>query len=89
MEVSMTKSPMKIVAILGLVALASCSGMNDTQQRTLSGAAAGTAIGAVGTVMTGGCVACGAAIGGAVGAAGGYVYDQIQKGNVNTGSAGH
>jgi hypothetical protein len=38
--------------------------------------------------MTGGCVACGAAIGGAVGAAGGYVYDQIEKGNINTGSSG-
>jgi osmotically inducible lipoprotein OsmB len=85
----MIKSSMKTLAILCLVGLASCSGMNDTQQRTLSGGAAGTAIGAVGTVMTGGCVACGAAIGGAVGAAGGYVYDQIEKGNINTGSAGH
>jgi len=84
----MFKSSMKFVGVLGLIALTSCSGMNDTQQRTLTGASAGTAIGAVGTVMTGGCVACGAAIGGAVGAAGGYVYDQIQKGNINTGSAG-
>jgi osmotically inducible lipoprotein OsmB len=84
----MITSSLKTVAILGLVALASCSGMNDTQQRTLTGAAAGTTIGAVGTVMTGGCVACGAAIGGAVGAAGGYVYDQVQKGNINTGSSG-
>ena len=84
----MIKSIMKPVAIVALLGLASCSGMNDTQQRTLSGAGVGTAIGAVGTVMTGGCVACGAAIGGAVGAAGGYVYDQVQKGNVNSGSAG-
>jgi len=75
-----SQSVPKMVAILGLIALTSCSGMNDTQQRTLSGAAAGTAIGAVGTVMTGGCVACGAAIGGAVGAAGGYIYDQVEKG---------
>lgn len=82
------KSTLRTTAILGLVVLASCSGMNDTQQRTLSGGAAGTAIGAAGTVLTGGCVACGAAIGGAVGAAGGYVYDQIQKGNINTGSSG-
>jgi len=84
----MLKSSLKAIAVLGLIALASCSGMNDTQQRTLSGGAAGTAIGAVGTVMTGGCVACGAAIGGAVGAAGGYVYDQVQKGNLNMGSTG-
>jgi hypothetical protein len=84
----MIKSSLKTAAIICLIALTSCSGMNDTQQRTLSGAAAGTAIGAVGTVMTGGCVACGAAIGGAVGAAGGYVYDQVQKGNANSGSSG-
>ena len=79
----MIKSSLKTVAVLGLITLTSCTGMNDTQQRTLSGAAAGTAIGAVGTVMTGGCVACGAAIGGAVGAAGGYVYDQVEKGNIH------
>jgi osmotically inducible lipoprotein OsmB len=84
----MIKPIFKTFAIMGLVALTSCSGMNDTQQRTLSGGAAGTAIGAVGTVMTGGCVACGAAIGGAVGAAGGYIYDQIEKGNISTGSSG-
>lgn len=81
------KASLKTLAVLGLVALTACSGMNDTQQRTLSGGAAGTAIGAVGTVMTGGCVACGAAIGGAVGAAGGYVYDQVQKGNIGGGSS--
>jgi len=75
----MIKSTLKTIALFGLIALTSCSGMDDTQQRTLSGGAAGAAIGAVGTVMTGGCVACGAAIGGAVGAAGGYVYDQVEK----------
>lgn len=84
----MIKSSLKTAAIIGLLALTSCADMNDTEQRTLSGGAAGTVIGAVGTVMTGGCVACGAAIGGAVGAAGGYVYDQIEKGNINTGSSG-
>jgi len=45
--------------------------MNDTQQRTSRVVLAGAAIGrGRHTVMTGGCVACGAAIGGAVGAAG-------------------
>ena len=82
-EVTMKSSFAKIAGILSLLALTSCAGMNDTQQRTLSGGAAGTVIGAAGTVMTGGCVACGAAIGGAVGAAGGYVYDQVQKGHLN------
>ena len=83
----MIKSTLKVVAIVGLIGLTSCTGMNDTQQRTLSGGAAGTAIGAAGTVLTGGCVACGAAIGGAVGLAGGYVYDQVQKGNIGGGSS--
>ncbi|TAL39574.1 MAG: hypothetical protein EPN97_02395 [Alphaproteobacteria bacterium] len=59
--------------------LASCSGMNTTQQRVLSGGAIGAGAGAVGTAMTGGCVSCGAAIGGAVGAGAGYIYDQDEK----------
>lgn len=75
----MIKSALRTTVILGLIALTSCTGMTDTEQRTMSGGAAGAAIGAAGTVLTGGCVACGAAIGGAVGAAGGYVYDQVQK----------
>jgi len=33
--------------------------------------------------VTGGCVACGAAIGAGVGAIGGYAYDQWQKGKGN------
>lgn len=59
-----------------LVGLTACSDMNTTQQRTLSGGAIGAGTGAAVTVMTGGCVACGAAIGGAVGAGAGYVYDK-------------
>jgi len=35
--------------------------------------------GVVGTAVTGGCIACGAVIGGAVGAAGGYIYDRTQS----------
>jgi osmotically inducible lipoprotein OsmB len=53
--------------------------MSQTQQRTVSGGAIGAGTGAAVSVLTGGCVACGAAVGGAVGAAGGYVYDQIKK----------
>ena len=60
------------------LALCGCSGMSDTEQRTLSGAAigagAGTAIGAVS-----GNTGLGAVIGTGVGAAGGYLYDQHQK----------
>jgi osmotically inducible lipoprotein OsmB len=62
-----------------LLLLTACSSMNDTQQRTLSGAAIGAGVGTVGTVMTGGCVTCGAAVGAAVGAGGGYIYDQTQE----------
>lgn len=68
-----------ILACALILPLAACSGMTDTQQRTLSGAGIGAGVGAVGTAMTGGCVSCGAAIGGAAGAAGGYIYDQSQK----------
>lgn len=59
------------------LAAAGCSGLNDTEQRTLSGGAIGAGVGAVGTAVTGGCVACGAAIGGAVGAGAGYLSDKI------------
>ena len=69
------------VAAVCLLGLASCSDMDTTQQRMLSGGAIGAGVGAVGTVMTGGCVACGAAIGAGVGAVGGYVYDQVEKNN--------
>ena len=62
-----------------LVGFTACSNLSETQQRVVTGGAIGTAVGAAGTVMTGGCVACGAAIGGAVGAGTGYVLDQVQK----------
>lgn len=44
----------------------------------ITGAMIGTAAGAAGTAMLGGCIACGAAIGGVVGTGAGYVVDQIQ-----------
>ena len=65
--------------LAGALALGGCENMNDTQQRTLSGGAIGAGVGAVGTVLTGGCVACGAAIGGAVGAGAGYIYDKVEQ----------
>jgi hypothetical protein len=77
-SLSILRASVMAVALLGLTA---CTGMNDTEQRTLTGGAGGAVIGTVGTVVTGGCIPCGAAIGGAVGAAGGYVYDQVEKSN--------
>jgi len=62
--------------IAGVLALVGCSDMTREQQSVVSGGAAGATIGAVGTVVTGGCVACGAAIGGAVGAGAGYVINK-------------
>ena len=70
------KLPFAAVVVLGL---AGCSGLSDTEQRVLSGGAIGATVGTVGTAITGGCVACGAAIGGAVGVATGFVVDQIEK----------
>jgi hypothetical protein len=68
-----------IVAGVVMLGLSACSNMNSTEQRMLSGGAAGAVVGTVGTVMTGGCVACGAAIGGAVGTGAGYLIDQAEK----------
>jgi len=53
--------------------------MSTQSQRILSGGAIGAASGTAITVITGGCVACGAAVGGAVGAGVGYVVDETEK----------
>lgn len=67
------------LVVMALLSTTACSNMTDTEQRVLSGGAIGATVGTVGTIATGGCVACGAAIGGAVGAGAGYVYDQMKK----------
>jgi len=72
---------MKRAAVLLLVAamlIGGCSGMSNTQQRTLSGGAIGASSGAL-IGWAAGCPACGAAIGGGAGLAGGYIYDQYEK----------
>lgn len=74
-----SKNTALAVAVMAVLALGACSGMSNTQQRTVSGAAIGSGIGAVGGAVTGGCVSCGAAVGAAVGAGGGYIYDQVEK----------
>lgn len=79
----MTKTPFKMLSCAAAVALvisvSACSGMNSTQQRTLSGAGIGAAGGAAVGAMTGGSAAGGAALGAAGGAAAGYLYDQSKK----------
>jgi osmotically inducible lipoprotein OsmB len=73
----MYKITITMILVIGL-ALGGCSGMSDTEQRTLSGAAigagAGTAIGAIS-----GNTGLGAVVGTAVGAGGGYLYDRHKK----------
>ena len=73
----------KKVAILIMVAallVGGCAGTADknTAYRTLGGGAIGAGSGAL-IGWAAGCPACGAAIGGGAGLAGGYIYDQYQK----------
>jgi len=77
-KILLTKT-LRAAVLVALIGVGACSDMNPTEQRVLSGAAIGTAVGAAGTVMTGGCVACGAAIGGAVGAGTGFLVDRIKE----------
>jgi len=69
------------VAAVCLLALSGCAQMTDQEERMLTGGVGGTIIGTVAVAITGGCIPCGAVIGGAVGTAGGYVVDQIDKYN--------
>jgi len=59
--------------------VAGCSHMSTTQQRALSGGAIGAGSGAALTILTGGSVLLGTAIGAGVGTVGGLVYDDVQK----------
>lgn len=62
------------ITLVGLMlGLTGCEGMNETQQRTLSGGAIGAAGGAALGAMTGGSAALGALIGGGAGAGAGYL----------------
>lgn len=72
------KLAMRVVVVAGLVA--GCSGMNDTQQRALSGTGIGAAGGAV-LGAIGGNAGLGALVGAGAGLAGGLIYDNVQKGD--------
>lgn len=74
----MTRTVPALMLVAALT-LGGCSGLSNTEERVLSGGAIGAGVGAVGTVLTGGCISCGAAIGGAVGAGAGYLIDQNEK----------
>lgn len=68
-----------VVAMLGLLSLSACSGLDNTEESVLSGGAIGAAVGTVGVLMTGGCIPCGTAIGSAVGAGAGYAIERARR----------
>lgn len=68
------------LAFAAALSTSACSGMNHTEQRTLSGAAIGAAVGTgIGALSGGLDMGTGALIGAGVGAVGGLVVDQVQK----------
>lgn len=75
MTQTLSRTSRTALLLVCLASLGACSNLTPKEQRMLSGAAIGTTAGALGTALTGGCVACGAAVGGAVGAGSGYAYD--------------
>ncbi|MGM0560253.1 MAG: YMGG-like glycine zipper-containing protein [Pseudomonadota bacterium] len=72
-----------MAAMIVVLTLAGCSGMDTRTQRTLSGGAIGSAGGAAIGALAGGSLFTGALIGGAAGAAVGYLTseDEVQVGN--------
>ena len=78
MTLSLARKGRNGLLLVCLLSLGACSNLTAKEQRVLTGAAIGTTVGAISTVAMGGCVACGAAIGGAVGAGSGYLYDYVQ-----------
>jgi hypothetical protein len=73
------KTTLLVLSTSAVLGLSACTGMSDTQQRTLSGAAIGTAAGVGIGALTGGGLLWGAAGGAVAGAAGGYIYDRYEK----------
>ena len=76
---SMMKIRNLLVACCLLGGLAGCANMSSGEQRTLSGAAIGTAAGALVGGLATGRPMTGAAIGAATGAAGGWLYDRHER----------
>ena len=67
-----------ITAVAVAISLSGCAGMSDTQQRALTGTAAGAGVGAV-LGAIGGNAGLGAAAGAAAGLAGGLIVDNARK----------
>jgi osmotically inducible lipoprotein OsmB len=76
---SMMNTRNLVVACCLVGGLAGCANMSSGEQRTLSGAAIGTAAGALVGGLATGRPMTGAAIGAAAGAAGGWLYDRHER----------
>lgn len=74
------KKTLFILPLVAALTLTGCSGMNTSQQRTLSGGAIGAAAGAGITAIAGGNPIWGAIGGAAAGALGGFIYDKHEQG---------
>jgi uncharacterized membrane protein len=65
-------------AVASIVVISGCAGMSETEQRTLTGGAAGAASGAVIGALAGN-AGLGAAIGGGAGLAGGFLLGRHEE----------
>lgn len=68
-----------ILLVVLTLGISGCADMSSGEQRTLSGAAIGTAAGALLGGLAKGRPLAGAALGAAAGAAGGYLYDRHER----------
>ncbi len=66
------------ILLIAGIALSGCAGLNQTQQRTATGALGGGALGGIIGSFSGN-AGLGALLGAGVGGAGGYLYDQSQQ----------
>ncbi len=67
-----------VLAAALAVPLAGCAGLNNTQQRALTGTAGGAGVGAI-LGAIGGNAGLGAIAGAGAGLAGGLIYDNVKK----------
>ncbi len=66
------------VIVVAMISLGGCAGMSQTQQRTITGGAAGAAGGALIGAIAGN-AGLGAAVGGGAGLLGGYLYGKHEE----------
>ena len=79
-KVADKKIGITLALLMVLSSISACTGMNDTEQRIVTGAAIGAGAGAGLGLVTGGLsIAGGAAIGAAAGAVSGLAVDMFKK----------